>query len=42
MLRYVFERQEDKHENLQIMLDSREEKSEQRGSLVEELDTVQL
>ena len=32
----------DIHENLQIILDLREEKSEQRGSPVEELDIVQL
>ncbi|KAK9187790.1 hypothetical protein WN944_019189 [Citrus x changshan-huyou] len=32
----------DKHENRHIILDPREEKSEQRDSLVEELDTVQL
>lgn len=32
----------DEHENLQIMLDPTEEKGEQRGSPVEELDIAQL
>ena len=32
----------ERHENLQIILDRSEEKGEQRGSLVKELDTVQL